>query len=219
VTAVVGAAALAVLGTGIAVATTTTHPVTLCVGKNGAVTFPSSGSCSGSQTTLRVAADSDLAALAGRVDTAESKQSSDEAAISSLQSTVSSLSADLEAAKQAISQQGSAITALTSSLTADEALLRTLPRLTVTSAATSSVGPQGFTQITVAGANLQPGSDVVAHLSPNDSGTVGQVAADGTFQWSSYGWCPEIWDVYVTGTAVGGNIVSSNLIRRPAGCS
>jgi hypothetical protein len=94
----VGCLAWATLATGIAVATTTrTSPITLCVGKGGALTLPTGGSCNSRQTAIQVASAADVQALATRMDGVEGAQSTDESTINSLQSRVSSLQTQLTA--------------------------------------------------------------------------------------------------------------------------
>jgi hypothetical protein len=55
--------------TGIAIATTTTSPITLCLAKGGAVVAPgSNGQCGKGQTAISLASGADLQTLANRVD-------------------------------------------------------------------------------------------------------------------------------------------------------
>lgn len=70
-----GVGALAVTGIAIATTSTTTTPVTFCVGAKGALTYAASGTCPARTTTVRVGSAGDVQALASRLDTVESSMS------------------------------------------------------------------------------------------------------------------------------------------------
>ncbi|MFN2561632.1 MAG: hypothetical protein ABR571_10105 [Jatrophihabitans sp.] len=212
----VACVAVGSLATGLAVANTTTSPLTFCVAKTGAVTYPGASTCAKGQTPVQVASPTDVAALASRVDAIEGKQTSDETAISNLQAANQSLSSQLQTAQTTISDQGTKIDSLSVRLQSLEDYV--LLPATLTASLRTASDYAGEFYVTVVGARLKPGSAVVVHFSFGDYHTVGWANSDGTFS-NDYTvlFCGD--SLYFTGTDHFGNTVTSDTYTPPpAGC-
>jgi Flp pilus assembly protein TadG len=206
--------ALGSVATGLAVAAsiTTTHPITLCVGKlGGNVTAPgSTGKCTKLQNAIQVASAADVAALASRADAAEGKQAADELDISNL---------------QAANQK------LTTRLADDEAALQKLltgvtGRLTISSEANAfhSDPIDKLWDTPVTGSNLKPGSDIILHSTTDGSPVAvrigaadayGNFVSDVTLQMNHAFLCGRDMNAYVTGTDVLGAVTSNTIVTGP----
>lgn len=176
-------AALVILTSGgsvaVGAAVTQTDPVMLCSNdRTGAVSVPEGGTCPRVTTEFGVASDADVAALAGRVDTAEgslSAHSSDLAGLATSDIAQAGRIADLEAAKSSLEAENAAQSTRIAELEAAVAAL--LPgTLTVT----FSPASEGFYSYSVRGTELKPGTDVVK-VDEFSRIVLGQVATDGTF--------------------------------------
>jgi hypothetical protein len=168
--AVVAAVILLTGGMVAADAATSTSPIKLCSNNSSRVVQipPKSGTCARGTTEFFVASQADVAALAQRVDTAES--------------TLTTYGTRISDAETVNSAQASQLSAQASQIAALQATVEKLKpgRLVVTS---TSLGAGAAYSFSVSGSELKPGTDVyrVFENSYWGSKNLGQVAADGSF--------------------------------------
>lgn len=225
---VIAVAAAGSLATGLAVAstTTTTHPITLCVGKlGGNITAPgSNGQCSKLlQTAIQVASDSDVAALAARADAAEATILSQGQTIQSQGATISDHATRLQQAEgtinhldQTLQLYGDTIGRQAAQLQQDEAAIKALEnavggKLSFTAAADL---PGTFSWRLV-GSKLQPNSNVQVRNQGGSLVATVPVDSQGSLDYSGSGDCIQL-PLAAAGTDVLGR-VTANLTTAP-GC-
>ena len=165
--AVLAAAVILATGAVVAVnAVTATSPVTLCSNnRNGAVTVPVDGACAKGTTGFSVANDSDVQAVAGRIDTVEPA---------------------VEALEVAAADQAARIAELETKVAA---LMRP-GEITVTSEPLSTA--PGFYRVSITGSGLEPETNVIKEYEQAASDEVlGQVGEDGSFSRSTFHNCED----------------------------
>jgi hypothetical protein len=202
--AVLASAVILASGAAVAVnAATATDPIKLCSNaKTSVVSIPGSGgACARGTTEFFVADNSDVQALAGRMDAAEGLLTSQDTRLGDVETTSTA--------------QANKISALEGQVAAlEKAVAAMMPTLTVT--ATELPPITNAYQVALAGTKLKPGSPVVVH-SNGDVEVATTVASDGT---AAFTWAPDCYWVplYVTGTTADGDPITSNTIENGPGC-
>jgi hypothetical protein len=185
-----------------AAATTTTNPITLCAPpKSGPITTPNDGTCARGTAEFLVASDTDVQALATRLDDLESADPADDPAVTALASRVDALEVDNAAL-------GRRLTRL------EKRFAEGTPWFPALGLSTYRLGDTfGYR---VDGINLQPGAEVIARRpgAPND--VIGVVKADGTFHSASggialCGFNPQPTGLSYTSTDAFGEPITSNV--------
>lgn len=202
--AVIAVSVAALIGGGVAAdAATTTNPVKLCSNKViQTVSVPKNGNCPSNANTFFVASQADVAALAGRMDSAASAAAAQAAKITALEAANQAL-----AAKNA--EQDDALTTLNDRV---GALETATPILHVS---TTHVYAYDY-KLTLSGRNLKPGT--VVYFSFLDEATqqryvnsVSTVGPDGQISYEGPLNCDDR-DFYATGIGLLDQEVKSNVV-------
>jgi hypothetical protein len=207
--AVVVMSVVVLLAGGIALAaatTTTTNPITLCAPpKSGPITTPNDGTCARGTAEFLVASDTDVQALATRLDELESADPADDPAVSALAFRVEALEADNAAL-------GRRLTRL------EKRFAEGTPWFPSLSLSSYRIGFDTYHYV-VEGSNLQPGAEVIAQRPGAPTGVIGVVKSDGTFRSASgFALCgldPPPTGLSYTSTDAFGEPVTSNTFVDP----